>query len=313
MSGVSRYAIMSISLLSLLLSQTGCLSWHQGALPGEPAGATFKEVTGARVHYVDSQTAGSTVVLIHGFGSQLGIWEGLAAELQQSHRVIRLDLKGFGWTDRPEGDYSPAAQAKLVWALLDELGVERTSIVAHSWGSSVALQMAMSQPDRVRKVALYSAWVYEEQLPATLHWARAPVVGEAIYGLWYDQRTEDKLAMAFYDKRFVTQAVVDDVEARMKQPGTKAAALAAVRGQRFESVQDQYATVDAPVLLLWGRDDTISRIWFAERLERQLPHARLIVYPRCGHFPMIEAATRSNADLTRFLSGGPMSRQDPPQ
>ena len=78
-----------------------------------------------------------------------------------------------GWTDRPEGDYSPEAQAKLVLRLLDQRGVSRTAIVAHSWGSSVALAASMQAPERVTKLALYDAWVYEEQLPTFFHWARA--------------------------------------------------------------------------------------------------------------------------------------------
>lgn len=292
--------IMAMSLLTLPLT-AGCLSWHTGALPGEPEAATFKQVAGARVHYTDSQTSGPAVVLVHGFGSQMRVWDALATELSRTHRVIALDLKGFGWTDRPEGDYSPQAEADLVWALLDELGVERTSIVAHSWGSSVALQMALSKPERARRMVLMDAWVYEDQLPAAITWSRAPAVGELIYGLWYDQRTEDKLALAFYDKRFVTQEMVEAVEKRNKLPGTKAAALAAVRGQRYADVEASYSHVEQPILLIWGREDRVSHLWYGERLDRQLPNSRLMVLPRCGHFPMIEAHTESSRAVLQFL------------
>lgn len=281
-------------------SLSGCLAWHRGPLPGEPANATFKMVDGTRVHYIE-KGRGPAVVLLHGFGSGAHIWEGLAGELSRTNRVIAVDLKGFGWTDRPPGDYSPHAQAQMVYHLLDELGVGDTAIVAHSWGSSVALEMALQQPKRVNRIALYAAWVYEEQLPPTMLWARAPGMGEVLYGVWYGERMEDKLALAFYDPRFITQDVVDTVEARMKQPGTKAAALAAVRGQRFKAVQRRYPEIDVPVLLIWGEQDRVSKPSFGERLASELPNARLVTHPHCGHFPMIEAAAQSNREVAAFL------------
>ncbi|MEZ4460220.1 MAG: alpha/beta fold hydrolase [bacterium] len=67
-------------------------------------------------------------------------WDGVRPVLAENHRVIAVDMKGFGWTSRPEGDYSPQVQARLVLDLLKQRGVEKFSIVGHSSGSSVALQ-----------------------------------------------------------------------------------------------------------------------------------------------------------------------------
>ncbi|MFO0761009.1 MAG: alpha/beta fold hydrolase, partial [Byssovorax sp.] len=106
----------------------GCLSFHQGAMEGEPKTARFAQVEGARVRYVDVGK-GPPVVLIHGFASSLETWDFLIPELSKTHRVVAMDLKGFGWTDRPEGDYSPTAQAKIVLALMKDRGIEKADIV----------------------------------------------------------------------------------------------------------------------------------------------------------------------------------------
>ena len=159
-------------LLSLL---TACLHFHEGLLPGEPPNAHFAMVRDSRIRYV-VEGEGPTVVLVHGFASSLGVWERLASELSQEYRVVRMDLKGFGWSDRSEGDYSPKAQSEIVWALLDELGVDDFALVGHSWGSSVSLQMALDRPERIQKIVLYDGWVYEEQLPAFFIWSRNPVL-----------------------------------------------------------------------------------------------------------------------------------------
>jgi pimeloyl-ACP methyl ester carboxylesterase len=289
---------MGTALLGLGL--TGCPSFHAGPLPGAPKGATYADVEGVRVRYED-KGSGPPVVLVHGFASSLETWLTVTPVLAKTHRVLSLDLKGFGWTGRPAGDYSPAAQAKIVLALMKERGIEKADLVAHSWGSSVALATVLAAPDRIGKIALYDAWVYEEQLPTFFLWARQPGLGEILFSLWYDQRPDDKMSNAFFDKRFVSEALVEDVERALERPGTIAAALAATRGQRFFEVQDRYRTIRHPTLLLWGREDEVTLLTFGERLSRELPNARLVAYPRCGHFPMIEAAAESTHELARFL------------
>jgi len=286
----------------LALATSGCLGFHAGAMPDAPKDAQFVTVKGTRVHFTD-EGEGPTVVLIHGFASSLNAWNGVAGALRPGHRVIALDLKGFGHTSRPEGDYSPKAQAELVLALLDAREVEGpVDLVAHSWGSSIALELALMAPARVAKIALYDAWVYEDQLPTAFAWARAGGMGELIIGAFYDERADEKIAGAFYDPKYVTEALVETVEDQLSRPGTKAAALAAIRGQRYDDIETRYKKVDKPVLLLWGREDRVTTLEFGERLSKDLPNAHLIVYPQCGHFPMIEAASPSTRDLVEFLA-----------
>jgi pimeloyl-ACP methyl ester carboxylesterase len=272
-------------------------------MPGEPAGATFREVEGVRLRVFD-QGQGPAVVLLHGFASSLQTWEKVIPLLSSDHRVIALDLKGFGWSDRPEGDYSPSAQARLVLALLDQLGVGKADLVAHSWGSAVALSCALQAPERVGRLVLYSAWVFDEQLPMFMRWAQLPGLGEALYALFYDQRPDDRMALSFYDPRNLPEDLIEGVERALERPGTKAAALAATRGQNFQELQERYGAIRQATLLLWGREDAVSLLKYGERLARLLPEASLRVYPQCGHFPMLEAAVESSRDLLRFLSGG---------
>lgn len=290
-------------LAAAVLSGLGCVSFHPGPLPGEPEDANYAKLSQARIRYIDVGQ-GDPVVFLHGFGSSLESWETVIPEVAKNRRAIALDLKGFGWSSRPEGDYSPPRQAELVFELLDKLGIDRAAVVAHSWGSSVALQMARKQPDRVSRLAMYGSWVYADQLPSSFYWARADGIGELIYGLYYDQLPNEKLAGAFYDRSEMTQEYVDYVKKMLDRPGTEAAALAAVRGQHFEKLQEHYSEIEQPTLLMWGREDRVARLRYGERLVRELPNAELEVYPRCGHFPMKEAANSSTRDLMGFLGEG---------
>lgn len=289
--------------LPLALVCSGCLHFHHGAMPGEPKDATYLEVDGTRVRYVDVGE-GPPVVLLHGFASSIENWLTVMPKLVKDHRVIAIDLRGFGWTDRPVADYSPAAQAKLLKAVLDERKVNKVSIVAHSWGSSVALAFALEYPAQVDRLALYDAWVYDSQLPSMFHMARAKGLGEVLFGLFYSERYEERLTLGFYNPEMVSEALVEDVERAFDRPGTRAAALETVRGMRFDEMEPRYKSITAPTLLLWGREDLVTPVAIGEKLVRQLPNARLNVYPRCGHFPMLEAISESTRDLGAFLGGG---------
>ncbi len=243
---------------------------------------------------------GPAVVLLHGFGSSLDMWRPLLPELAEDHRVLALDLKGFGWTDRPRGDYSPSAQAQLVWAVLNERGIERAALVGHSWGAAVALAMALASPEQTTRIAIYGGWVYEEQLSFLFRWARSYGVGESLMSYYDESWARSQLALGFHDPRHVTPEMVKVVRSRMTRPGASAAALATLRGMHFAKQQSRYPTLQKPALILWGLQDSISAPAVGQRLAADLG-GELVMFPHCGHFPMLEAAEASNATLKRFL------------
>jgi pimeloyl-ACP methyl ester carboxylesterase len=319
-----RRGLFAAAVLALAPLLSSCMAFHKGPMPGEPAKARFVDIDGVRVRFTDTggddaarpqAPAGApedgalastndkpVAILVHGFASALDAWATVVPALAKTHRVLALDLKGFGWTDRPEGDYSPDAQARLVLGLMQQRGITKAALVAHSWGSSVALAAVLAAPEKFTKVALYDAWVYEDQLPAFFHWSRQDGVGEVLFGLYYKERTDERIGFAFYDKKLISERLVEDIDAALDRPGTVAAALAAVRGQRYAEVEARYRTVKKPVLLLWGREDLVTPLRFGERLAKDLPNSRLVTYPRCGHFPMLEAMHASNRDLVTFLT-----------
>lgn len=289
--------------LVLALCLAGCLSFHAGALPGEPAAATFATVDGARIRYVDLGE-GSPVVLLHGFGASLDSWAPVIPTLAKHHRVLALDLKGFGWSDRPDGDYSPAAQAHLVLALMDQRGISRAAIVGQSWGGAVALGVVAAAPDRVTRVALYGALAYEDQIEGFMSWARVRGLGKLMFSLTWDGRLlAEATPLAFYDKSLITADALDRLEAAAKRPGATAAAYAVVHSIRLAEIEPRYPKMTQPFLLIWGREDRVSPRRVGERLAHELPAAKLVIYPRCGHLPQIEAP-RSTIDLAAFLAEG---------
>jgi pimeloyl-ACP methyl ester carboxylesterase len=196
---------------------------------------------------------------------------------------------------------------------MTSLGVQKADVVGHSWGASVTLAVALRAPERVNRLALYGAWVYEEQLPPFFLWARAWGVGEFLFSAFYGERLEEQVAHAYFDPTSIPQARIEAIQKLFARPGTKAAALTAVRDQRYDKVQKRYRTIKHPTLLLWGRDDQIARLHFGERLRADLPNATLNVYPRCGHIAMLEAAESTTRDLVKFLEPKALAQVLPAQ
>lgn len=314
-----RFLRLQHGLVALALGAGGgCAAWQQ---PGEPLGARLEEggryvhTASGRALYVEvrGEDRGRVpVLLVHGFASNHDVWDPLEPALRASRRTISVDLPGFGWSQRVEGDYSPAALARDLEDVLDAAGARQADVVAHSWGSSITLALALARPARVRRIVLIGAWIYDEQLPPAARWSRTPGVGEAIFTAFYRERPEDRFPAAFEDDAIVSQRLVEAIDRSLERPGTARAALAAIRGMCFLQQEGRYRTIQHPTLLLWGASDRVARPRFGERLAAEMPHATLAVVQRAGHFPMLEAPGRTRALVGDFLAAGDAAPQQSP-
>lgn len=314
---MSAVRLHLLPALVCCIAAQGCAAWQR---PGEALGAHLDPAVGARyVHtaegralYVEvrgEEGALPPVLLVHGFASNHDVWDTLEPDLRPGRRTVNVDLPGFGWSTRTEGDYSPVALAHDLDAVLAALDIAQADVVAHSWGSSVTLALALEHPARVRRIALIGGWIYDEQIPPFFRWARLPGVGEMLFTAFYDERPADRFPAAFEDPSLVSQELVDAIERSFVRPGTSRAALAAARGQCFRQLQARYREVTQPALLLWGAGDNVSFPRFGQRLANELPHARYVELPRAGHFPMVEALGATRAALHGFLD---VAAQQPP-
>src|SRR4051812_26694338 len=125
-----------------------------------PPKGHFVTVDGVRIHYLE-QGKGAPVVLVHGNGTMAEDFEisGVLAKLAVTHRVIAFDRPGYGYTDRPRGHtWDATAQGNLMHSALHALGVGSPIVVGHSWGTLVALAMALDHPADIRALVLMSGY-----------------------------------------------------------------------------------------------------------------------------------------------------------
>jgi pimeloyl-ACP methyl ester carboxylesterase len=269
------------------------------------AASRFAEVNGVRVHYQERGT-GDALVLIHGNNSSAYSWKDVFDELAKEFRVIALDLKGFGFTAKPEGDYRVETQAALVIGLLDQLRIERATLGGSSMGGGVALAAAINYPQRVGSLILVDSSAFEEGVggaslaPAYVRW---PYIGGAVtaLALTSDSLVRDGLRKSFYDESKVTNERVEAYYRPLRTRGGQRAARL-VRDQRdYTRIENSLANIRLPVLIIWGAQDELILLADGQRLHSQIAGSQLVVFDNCGHLPQEEMPERFVREVSAFM------------
>ncbi len=258
-----------------------------------PPAGKFVEVDGARIHYVD-RGQGPVVVLLHGNGVLLQDYEasgvlGLAAG---RYRVIAFDRPGFGYSDRPRTTtWTPARQAELLARALATIGVDRAVVVGHSWGTMVALAMALNRPSLVSGLVLLSGYYYgtvrPDVVPASL--PAIPVFGDVM------AHTVSPLAGALVGpaavKASFAPAPIHDNFANLPVAMTlrpsqvrATAADTAMMIPAAVALSKRYGELDLPIVVMAGQGDLIAHPdKHAERFAAEVRAAELRIVPGQGH------------------------------
>jgi pimeloyl-ACP methyl ester carboxylesterase len=110
---------------------------------------SYVEVPGARLHVAEAGE-GPPVLLLHGWPQHWWVWRKVIPALAESHRVICPDLRGFGWSEAPDGRYEMSEFVADVIALLDELGLDQVDLIGHDWGGYTGFLLCLDAPQRIR-------------------------------------------------------------------------------------------------------------------------------------------------------------------
>jgi pimeloyl-ACP methyl ester carboxylesterase len=267
------------------------------------------EVGGRAVNVVDTGGDGPPLLFIHGLGALWQCWLLNIPPFMDSHRVLAVDLPGFGESEMPAGKISVRGYAEVVDAVCDQLGVESPAVVGNSMGGFVGAELALSFPTRVERLVLVSAaglsieYLHREPL---MTFARAWAATTTRAGVGADmviRRMRLRRALMQIVLRY-PERLSGPLTHELVQGAGKPGFLPALDALMSYSFRDRLARIEMPVLIVWGRNDILVPVGDAARFERLIgPNARKVIFEDTGHVPMLERPRRFNALVAAFLAG----------
>ncbi len=257
-----------------------------------PFASRWLEVGPGRMHYLD-EGSGRPVVFVHGGPTWSFLWRDAIRALRDRFRCIAPDLLGFGLSEKPAGfSYRPREHAACVAGLLDHLGVRDATLVVHDWGGPIGLAWALDHPERVRDLAIFNTWLWS---------VRGSVRGELTGRLfasapwaWLERRHSFSARVfmpgVMGDRSKLTPGVQRHYLEPFRERSSREANVMLWReilgaSDWLASLWARRSAIAArPALICWGLADRAFTRADLARWRELLPHARVEVFERAGHF-----------------------------
>lgn len=253
----------------------------------------FLDVDGVRLHYIE-RGQGDPLVLIHGNGTMIQDFtvSGLVDRLAERYRVIVIDRPGYGYSARPRQLWTPRAHARLFQKALAQLGIEQTTVYGHSWGTLVAVALALEFPSLVRGLVLGSGYYYPTLRADTfllsppaipvigdaMRYTVSPLVARAILPGLIKRVFQPAPVPERFDREFPKALMLRPLQLRA------AAEDAALMTPTVMELRQHYRDLRVPVTIITGADDQIVDVGRqSARLHRELPHSEFMALPGLGH------------------------------
>lgn len=263
------------------------------------------EIDGVRIHYQE-KGAGIPLVLIHGFTSSTYSWKDVFVPLSKNFRVIAVDLKGFGFSGKPDGDYSRPAQAVLVSHLLDHLKIQKAWLCGNSMGGEVSLNVALHNPEHVAGLILIDSAGVKVNGGGSLApgYISIPIVGHVLtaIALTTDKLVREGLEKSYYDDSKITDDRVAAYYRPLKTRGGQLGALRARTQADLFPIEQDLGKINAPALIIWGAEDALIPLEAGRKMNSLVKGSKLVIIEKCGHVPQEEMPERVVDEIEKFIA-----------
>lgn len=271
--------------------------------------AQYFTVDGSQIRYVDNENSGPVLLLLHGVGGSLELWDALINQPENPFRMIAWDFPGHGLSSfLDDKNYRLDLYAQRAWQLLDHLGVNHVTLVGNSLGGAVSLRMQQQQEPRVDKLVLLNAATIGKEAPMPFRLMTIPVLGE-IMTKSVDVAFKQQVAAIFAKSYVLTDKMRDVIKRNVSREGAQAAFLANIRnftslaGLAKNLVDESLqiiSTTTKPILYIHGREDSVIPLSHSENAHAMTVNSKLIVMEDCGHSPHVEKAEELIKALRAF-------------
>jgi pimeloyl-ACP methyl ester carboxylesterase len=268
----------------------------------------FVDVEGARVRF-RAEGSGPPIVLIHGIGASLEIWDWTFPALRDRYTPVVFDYPGFGASDPLPWAFSPEGSAQVVTAFMDAVGLRSAFLMGSSLGGGIATMTAGLAPHRVEALILVAPGGFGKALNSLMRLQATPWLGEAFAAAAF---VFPRLAIrdVFADRRRIPPEFVEITRRNVRRLSTlraylrglrRAATPLGVRPEMVTTVRSAAARIIAPTLIIWGDRDRILPPEQATVAAHAIKGSRLHMMKGLGHIPFVETPAVFNTAVTAFL------------
>ncbi len=271
----------------------------------------------ARISTLTAGNGVETVVLIHGLGGTKSSFYETVSALAPRYTVHAIDMPGFGASSKPaRAPYDPAWFARAIVRFLDAEGIRRAHLVGNSLGGRIAMEVGLSEPDRVCSLSLLTpsmAWrkrrgfvplvkLLRPELAAIPHTLTSQLVRRQFWSMFGGP---ERLHPA------VADLAVEEFLAGYRDPAARVAFSSAARHIYLEEPDGpngfwtRLAGLRPPAMFIWGDKDPLVPLAFSSHVSETLPSAHQVVLHGCGHVPQVEMPEDANGLLLDFIGAAP--------
>ena len=283
-------------------------------MPGEPAAEGHPQQDGDRpteVNYVEmspsKEAARLTVLFVHGLSGSWQNWLENIPHFSRAHRVIALDLPGFGDSPMPPWQISIGAYGRVLHRFCEALGVGDCAAVGNSMGGFICAEAASAEPERFEKLVLVSAagvsHARTRGRPAETAARMSVALTPLVLNAWERGLRRPRVRQATFKGLFQhpellrPELLVEQFRSSAARPGF----LPAVQALFGYDILDQLTEVQVPTLIVWGRNDHVVPPGDAQGYTQRLRNSRTVILDDTGHLPQLERPVRFNRLLEKFL------------
>jgi pimeloyl-ACP methyl ester carboxylesterase len=312
-----KILIAIVAALTVLLAVNTIIVDQQTKPPGVTVrGGQIADLPGGAIQVVSTgpkrkRGAGVPIVLLHCFAGSLHWWDRMTPLLNRNHRVIRIDLLGFGGSEKPKSGYSITDQARLVALALGRLNVQGAAVVGHSMGFDVATALASQSSELVDRLVDIDEAPDPSfgGLPFGAKLTFAPVLGQAIWRVVPSFAVKDGYKRAFAPGYDISSGfddpdqVIHDYRAMTFTSYDRADADTSDYEEQ-QSLDERVRNAAVPLLVIFGAED---QVWddpgAAAQAYRSVPGAQIATIPGAGHSPNVEKPAQTSRLILKFAAG----------
>lgn len=260
---------------------------------------------GNNIHYTD-EGSGPAILMIHGLGGSFYNFQGLADQLKNEYRVIRVDLPGMGLSDfngcSSQTDFF-AEYSDFFNSFINQVGIDSMYVMGNSLGGLMSWIVTATHPDKVKGLVLINSAGYE--IDKVLVEAAGPVRWPW-FGQFLDKGLPEFVANYCLQRPFADKSKVNPSESKYaynfinREGNIKTFISLATCGQTPDTTLIK--TIQTPTLILWGKEDIIIPVEHAEKFHRDLPNSKVKIYSPCGHMAMMEFPDSVAYEFKKFFA-----------